>query len=134
MAQVKGRLRLLTTRFSSERVGRVKYSMLCPSRIDSPWAASRAMPMSLGLSNSGSRGRVAMIRFLFAYDRTIENWMSSAVRGENTTGGNMHPTRGCGQHFRKHKSEIDGRRCGHCMELDRATLNWDRNALGASHL
>src|SRR4029077_7042612 len=63
MAQVKGRLRLLTTRFSSDRVGRVKYSMLCPSRIDSPCAARRAMPMSLGLSESGGRGKVDIFAF-----------------------------------------------------------------------
>src|SRR4029077_5869669 len=63
MAQVKGRLRLLTTRFSSDRVGRVKYSMLCPSRIDSPCAARRAMPMSLGLSESGRRGKVDIFAF-----------------------------------------------------------------------
>src|SRR5215475_15517046 len=63
MAQVNGRLRLLTTRLSSERVGSVKYSMLCPSRMDTPFAASRAIPISLGRSGSGSNGRVVIFAF-----------------------------------------------------------------------
>src|SRR6202521_4443664 len=58
MAHVNGRLRPLTTRLSSERVPRVKYSTLCPSRSDSPSAAIRAMPINFGWEEtiSGSNG------------------------------------------------------------------------------
>src|SRR5580698_6471579 len=61
MAQVNGSFRPLTTRLRSERVPRVKYSTLCPSRSDSDSAAIRAMPISFGCesgwgSASGKKG------------------------------------------------------------------------------
>src|SRR5438309_6010455 len=52
--------RLLTQRFSKDLLGSVKYSTLCPSRRDSPSAASRAMPINCGLSEEGSKGREDM--------------------------------------------------------------------------
>src|SRR5208283_2608468 len=84
MAQVKGRLRWLTMRLSSERDASVKYSTLWPSRTDSPSAAMRAMPISLGAESgggsksamNGSEGREVIgmneyqgcIRYLFAHN------------------------------------------------------------------
>src|ERR1700731_2137741 len=60
-------------RFSRERLGRVKYSTLCPSRRDSPSEARRAIPTKGGLSGGGNIGkdfmRSVVIRFLFAYSR-----------------------------------------------------------------
>src|SRR5581483_624784 len=53
-------MRSTVQRFSSDFTGSVKYSTSCPSRRDSPCAARRAMPMSFGLSDSGSRGREAI--------------------------------------------------------------------------
>src|SRR5277367_6590194 len=88
MAQVKGRLRPLTTRLSSERVPSEKYSTLWPSRSDSPAAAMRAMPISLGVesrSESGRSGRepigTAVVRYLFAYDIGTKSSVSSRVEG-----------------------------------------------------
>src|SRR5258708_1580059 len=82
MVQVKGRLRLLTHRLSSDFAGRVKYSTLWPSRRDSPSEASRAMPTSGDFGGRGNKGRESMrIRVLFAYDRIFpgrcqeENWI-----------------------------------------------------------
>src|SRR5258708_25849557 len=50
--------RLLTQRLSKEREGSVKYSTWCHSRSKSPCEASRAMPISRGLSaRMGRRGR-----------------------------------------------------------------------------
>src|ERR1700757_1040576 len=70
MVQVNGIWRLLTQRFSRDFAGKVKYSTLCPSRIDSPCDASRAMPTRRGFSGAGSKGRDAMyIGRLFAYNR-----------------------------------------------------------------
>src|SRR5262249_14806472 len=70
MVQVKGIWRLLTERFSRDFASRVKYSTLCPSRIDSPSEAIRAMPTSRGLSESGSKGRMdILIRLFFAIVR-----------------------------------------------------------------
>src|SRR5436305_8398223 len=69
MVQVNGIARLLMQRLSSDFEGNVKYSTSCPSRIDSPSAASRAMPTSRGFSETGSKGREAIIlRLLFAHD------------------------------------------------------------------
>src|SRR5436853_3019431 len=65
MVQVNG-MRADVDRFSSERTGRVKYSTLWLSRSDSPSAASRAIPTSLGSSESGSRGREAMAGILYS--------------------------------------------------------------------
>src|SRR5580658_8973549 len=68
MVQVKGRLRLLTQRFSKDFAGRVKYSTSCPSRRDSPSEASRAMPTSEDFCETGNRGNDnIVIRLLFAY-------------------------------------------------------------------
>src|SRR5713226_5481636 len=72
MAHANGRLRPLTTRLSSDRAPRVKYSTLCPSRSDSASAAILAMPTNFGRdSKSGSSGREAIgfgdVRHLFAY-------------------------------------------------------------------
>jgi len=55
------------------------YSTSCPSRRDSPLAASLAMPTSLGWE-SGSRGRLATedIRFIFAYIKLPEMGDASA--------------------------------------------------------
>src|SRR5208282_620066 len=71
MAHVNGRLRPLTTRLSSERVPRVKYSTLCPSRKDSPSAAIRAMPTSFwreSVSRNSGREATVDIRYLFAHN------------------------------------------------------------------
>ena len=65
MVQVKGIRRLLTQRLSSDLAGRVKYSTLCPSRSDSPCAASRAMPMRAGFAGNGGKGREDVGIFAF---------------------------------------------------------------------
>src|SRR5207302_3454352 len=70
MVQVKGRLRLLTQRFSKDFAGRVKYSTLWPSRRDSPSEARRAMPTSGDFCGRGNRERESMrIRLLFANNK-----------------------------------------------------------------
>src|SRR5215470_6337784 len=72
MVQVKGIWRLLTQRFSRDFASRVKYSTLCPSRIDSPSEAIRAMPTSRGLSESGSEGRMDIFYSPFVRYRTAD--------------------------------------------------------------
>src|ERR1039457_2407935 len=70
MAQVKERLRPLTTRLNSERVPRVKYSMLCPSRRDSASAAIRAIPTSFGrdsISRNKGSDVIALVELFLCY-------------------------------------------------------------------
>src|SRR5579863_646987 len=76
MVQVKGIARLLTHRFNRDFAGNVKYSTLCPSRIDSPCEASRAMPTSGAFSESGSKGRRLMV-FAFCSPSYPRKWSPS---------------------------------------------------------
>src|SRR5581483_48337 len=72
-------MRSTVQRFSSERTGRVKYSTSCPWRRDSPSAASRAIPTSLG-EVFGSRGREAMGAQIFAICSPILREEKRAVK------------------------------------------------------
>src|SRR6476659_990590 len=48
-------MRVPVQRLRIDLAGRVKYSILCPSRRNWPWEARRAMPINFG-SGGGSRG------------------------------------------------------------------------------
>src|SRR5579885_3230010 len=79
-------------RFSSERTGRVKYSTSCPWRRDSPSAASRAIPFSLG-EEFGSRGREAMGTHIFAICSPIAREEKRAVKVLQRGGKKRTPER-----------------------------------------
>src|SRR5215472_16678783 len=82
MVHVKGIWRLLTHRFSKDLDSRVKYSTLCPSRMDSPSEARRAIPTRRGFSGTDSRGREDIaIRLLFAHHMRAFRLVSTSVRG-----------------------------------------------------
>src|SRR3954471_4557932 len=65
MVQVNGIARLLTQRLSRDFDGSVKYSTLWPSRMDSPSAASRAMPTRPVFGGGEIEGRKDIRRFAF---------------------------------------------------------------------
>src|SRR5260370_31587972 len=71
MVQVKGIPRLETQRLRMERVGRVKYSILCPCLMESPKEASRAIPTSFswGRGSKKDREEPGIFRLLFAYNK-----------------------------------------------------------------
>src|ERR1700757_1506324 len=89
MVQVNGIARLLTQRFSRDFAGKVKYSTLCPSRMDSPSEARRAIPTSRGLSGRGSKGREAIIspfvRHHNALRRRRQDFAGIGDRDDETT-------------------------------------------------
>ena len=47
--------------FSRDFAGNVKYSTLCPSRMDSPSAARRAIPTRRGVSGDGKIGKEGIV-------------------------------------------------------------------------
>src|SRR5207302_7182425 len=88
MVQVKGRLRLLTQRFSKDFAGRVKYSTLWPSRRDSRCEARRAMPTSGDFCGRGNREREPMrIRLLFANNKCFRRHCQARDAGEDAPPG-----------------------------------------------
>src|SRR5882672_3021956 len=60
--------------FKMLRVGKLKYSTLCPSWMDSPWAASRAMPTSCGAGCGSKKGRAADIFAFYSPRQSIARW------------------------------------------------------------